>query len=224
MKIECLDGNKMYCFQWDYIDSNMYIILEKKEAFIVDPVVTEEIKAFWAKQDVTKILIILTHEHFDHINGLNWLRGNFECEVIANEICASNIESESKNLSNMAEVIVLFNENIRERKIKILPFKSWADVRFCNTKKIKWQSHNIILFTTPGHTDGSICILLDEKYLFTGDTLLNIPTVTRLPGGNKKKFEQITLPLLKNMESKILKVYPGHGDFGMIHEMLTKYS
>lgn len=224
MLIENLSGIDMYCFQWNYIDSNMYVILEGKQALVIDPLLTEEIEQFWRGKNLSKIIIILTHEHFDHIIGLNWLKERYPCEVYANKVCAADIESESKNLSNKSDVIAMFNADVGNRNIHILPFRCCADVIFEHTKKFKWQNHNIELIITPGHTEGSICIVLDEKYLFTGDTLLEIPTITRLPGGSKKRFEQITLPVLNHMKSRIVRVYPGHGNFGELETMLRQYN
>lgn len=223
MRTEYINGKKMYCFQWDFIDSNMYVILEDNQAFVVDPVLTAEIKGFWSDLELDKVLIVLTHEHFDHMNGLEWLRNHYPCEVIANSVCAENIRSESKNLSDKSEILLFFNKEVRGRKIEVQPFASWADMEFKDIKKIKWQNHDLELISTPGHTDGSICIVFDENYLYTGDTLLDVPTITRLPGGSKKKFEQITLPLLNNMKLQIKKVYPGHGDFGALNQLLSKH-
>lgn len=213
----------MHWFQWDYIDSNMYVILENREALIIDPVLTTEVKDFWANRDMKRVFIVLTHEHFDHINGLNWLKKQFHCEVIANSVCAANIQSASKNLSDKSDVILLFNDKMRERSVKVFPFCSSADIQFQDVKKMKWQNHDILLISTPGHTNGSVCMILDDAYLFTGDTLLEIPTITRLPGGSKSKFEQITIPVLRDLIPKIIKVYPGHGNKGNLHEMLARY-
>ncbi|MDE6851069.1 MAG: MBL fold metallo-hydrolase, partial [Lachnospiraceae bacterium] len=169
------------------------------------------------------IIVILTHEHFDHINGLNWLRERFICEVFANEVCSENVCFESKNLSNNAEVIALFNANIRERNVTVIPFVCHVDHTFQNQMKLKWNRHELVLLTTPGHTEGSICIILDNQYLFSGDTLLGIPTITRLPGGSRKKFLQITLPLLREVCGNEMKVYPGHGSFGLFGKMIEQY-
>ena len=220
---EYLNGIEMYCFQWNYIDSNMYVLIENERMLIIDPVITEEVVCFFTKQKVDEIWIVLTHEHFDHINGVNWLKEHFVCKVFANMVCAEAIQSESKNLSDKSDVILMFNSDIRNRNISILPFRCSADIIFDNSSDFNWQNHFIELITTPGHTDGSICIVLDQMYIFTGDTLLDVPTITRLPSGSKKKFEQITLPILKNFKT-IEKVYPGHGKFGKLDKMLLKYN
>jgi hydroxyacylglutathione hydrolase len=62
---------------------------------------------------------------------------------------------------------------------------------------------------TPGHTQDSICLLVD-KNLFTGDTLFigGIYGRTDLPGGN---FEQLMNSLRKLMKlDENITIYPGH--------------
>lgn len=220
MRVELLGKTPMYCFQWDYIDSNMYVVVEDEWGLVIDPILTEEVKKFVLNKKIQKFLILLTHEHFDHINGLNWFREQFPCSVYANETCAENIRSESKNLSDKSEIFFMFHPEIKNRNMKIMPFYCKVDEIIRGGGSITWEGHSIEFMDTPGHTDGSMCIVFDKKYLFTGDTLLLIPTITRLPGGSKKKFETVTIPLLKSIQTKIVKVYPGHGDFGKLEEML----
>ena len=63
----------------------------------------------------------------------------------------------------------------------------------------------------PGHSQGSCCILLNNKVLFTGDSLLaEYPVITRFPGGSSKDYKNISLPFLKSLNPNLV-VYPGHG-------------
>ncbi|MDP4679491.1 MAG: MBL fold metallo-hydrolase, partial [Cyclobacteriaceae bacterium] len=66
-----------------------------------------------------------------------------------------------------------------------------------------------VLFS-PGHTEGSVCFLI-ESALFTGDTLLK-NTIGRidLPGANKEKLSK-SLQMLSKLNGS-LDVYPGHGE------------
>ena len=70
------------------------------------------------------------------------------------------------------------------------------------------------LIHTPGHTPGSVCIvLLNTPFLFTGDTLFpGGPGNTSLPGGDFKT-------IMQSIESRIMVMdkdtyaLPGHGNF-----------
>ncbi|MGE5532778.1 MAG: MBL fold metallo-hydrolase, partial [Bacillota bacterium] len=67
---------------------------------------------------------------------------------------------------------------------------------------------------TPGHTADSICLLLDNQKLLTGDTLfIGESGRTDLPGGNAKSmYESLFGKLLKLNDD--IEVYPGH-DYGV---------
>ena len=71
----------------------------------------------------------------------------------------------------------------------------------------------IKIICTPGHTADSICLLVDNKKLLTGDTLfIGECGRTDLPGGNAKAmYESLFGKLLKIGDD--VEVYPGH-DYG----------
>ncbi len=66
---------------------------------------------------------------------------------------------------------------------------------------------------TPGHTADSICLLVDNQKLLTGDTLfVGECGRTDFPGGNSKSmYESLFNKLLKLNDD--VEVYPGH-DYG----------
>ena len=75
---------------------------------------------------------------------------------------------------------------------------------------------------TPGHTDGSTC-LITGKHLFTGDTLFpGGPGKTRSPEHLKQIIESITTRLLSLDDD--VNVYPGHGDDGDLRTSKSEYS
>jgi len=69
------------------------------------------------------------------------------------------------------------------------------------------------LLHTPGHTPGSVCVLLGETHLFTGDTLF--------PGGPGRTTPETggDFPtIMRSLRNQVFRlpddtwVYPGHGD------------
>ena len=89
---------------------------------------------------------------------------------------------------------------------------------------IEWQGHKLFMKETPGHSKGSICILVDDKYLFSGDTIFReFPTATRMPGGSTRAYKTITEPWLESLPQDIV-VYPGHTDsFVLFERYKTSY-
>lgn len=207
-----INKNKLYRFQWDMIDSNMYIIIKNNRALVIDPVCTPEACEFILKAAPTDITALPTHEHFDHINGINFLKEHFNTKVCCIRSCAERICSQKTNLSDKSEVIAMFNPAIEKKNIHIEPFECKADVILDNSSSFQWENININIEHTPGHSLGSACIFLDEKYAFTGDTLLEYKTITRLPGGNKEDYCKFTIPLLKKRLNSDFIIFPGHGN------------
>ena len=67
------------------------------------------------------------------------------------------------------------------------PYSCLADEIFDKELKYIWNEHELTFTSTPGHSPGSDCILIDNRFLFTGDSLLkDIPIITRFSGGTRK--------------------------------------
>ena len=89
--------------------------------------------------------------------------------------------------------------------------KTTRDVRVDEGDVIRVGSVSIKVFYTPGHSIDSICLLVDEKKLLTGDTLF-VGSVgsTEMPGGDAKSMYDSLFTKLLQCEDDV-EVYPGHG-------------
>jgi glyoxylase-like metal-dependent hydrolase (beta-lactamase superfamily II) len=87
------------------------------------------------------------------------------------------------------------------------------DISVSDTDIIKLGDSEIQVLFTPGHSEDSICLLVDKSALITGDTLF-VGSCGRidLPGGNVEKMYNSLYNRIINLD-KSLKVYPGH-DYG----------
>lgn len=227
---EC-EGFTVYQFVWDIINSNCYVICGKHSLFIVDPIDSEEFYQFIEKkkeqmQTDCKAIILLTHSHYDHISGLNHLRGILKnSSVLCSKTCSANIQDPKKNLSNIANAIIAFQDNINSKaEIEDLVkpfFCAPADKTFDKELAEKWEGHSLLLTEYSGHSKDSICCIVDGKYMFSGDTLLPIPTVTRLPGGSTARFWEEDMSKLENLREQIGLVFPGHEMPGRLKDMLA---
>jgi hydroxyacylglutathione hydrolase len=63
---------------------------------------------------------------------------------------------------------------------------------------------------TPGHSNDSICIVIEDKFIFTGDTIFvgNCGRVD-LPGGDAKKLYNSIFNVISKLDESLI-VYPGH--------------
>lgn len=77
---------------------------------------------------------------------------------------------------------------------------------------VRFGDAAVELLHTPGHTPGSVCLLLGGAHLFTGDTLF--------PGGPGNTFgdAEAFRTIMRSLEDRLFAlpdatwVYPGHGD------------
>jgi glyoxylase-like metal-dependent hydrolase (beta-lactamase superfamily II) len=91
--------------------------------------------------------------------------------------------------------------------------KTNADMAVDDGDRISVGNIQIRIIYTPGHTPDSICLLVDEKKLLTGDTLfVGECGRTDLPGGNSRvMYDSLFNKLMKLNDT--VEVYPGH-DYG----------
>jgi hydroxyacylglutathione hydrolase len=73
---------------------------------------------------------------------------------------------------------------------------------------------SIKVIYTPGHTTDSICLLVDNQKLLTGDILfVGECGRTDLPGGNSKSMYESLFSKIRKLDEEV-EIYPGH-DYGM---------
>ena len=205
-------------FPWSVVDSNSWLITEGYDGLLVDAVDSQSM--FDAIGNLSSLTVILTHCHFDHIVGLNRIREiRPDATVICTRLCSEYIGNKFRNLSCVATTFMSFY-NGGERNIDIPPFVcSPADIVFEDENDFSWAGHSVLLHSVYGHSaDGLIAVV--DNCLFSGDTLLSIPTTTRFPTGNEKRFREVDIPLLKSFGMDCV-VYPGHGETRRLDELLS---
>jgi hydroxyacylglutathione hydrolase len=184
------------------IETNSYLIFDEveKEAIIID---LGDYPSYFLKilEELKLDLkaIFFTHGHYDHIKGLEFTQ-NFS-EQIPIYIGEKDLPSISNSKYNLS---YLLGENLSYPYITPISLKEKDHFDFKNI--------TIEIFEFPGHTPGSLGILVNENHLFSGDTIFK-GTVGRtdLPGGNPLVLKE-TLQKIKKHFSPETIIYPGHGD------------
>ena len=184
------------------VSSNCFVIHtdNANSCIIVDPgsEFDSNIIEYLNERKLLPEYIILTHEHFDHIWSTPLLIQKFRVKVVCSNKCGERIIDKKKNMS------LFYNQIGFELEKPDLIVKS-LDV-------LRWNSVDFTFLETPGHTDSSISILV-ENNLLVGDLMIyGHKTVTKLPTGNKiDVINSLKLIYELVMDNTIL-VYPGHGD------------
>ncbi len=101
---------KIHSYIMPGIESNMYLTMTDGSVLIVDPNVNSDALALMTQGQARSVLVLLTHEHYDHISGINWLRENFTdsaVEVVATEAAAGALQDPSQNLAKFCEILLM---------------------------------------------------------------------------------------------------------------------
>lgn len=192
-------------------ESNCYILAEDKKCVVIDPGESVHLLTTLDEHGWEPELILLTHEHCDHMAGLDALREAYpQAHFAAAKNCNDGIQNTRLNMSRIMDVYLYFRgkPGIHFDPIVCRP----ADEIIEENAQLSWRGHTLRLVPMPGHTPGSVGIFLDEKAFFSGDYLIpGEEPLLRFPGGDADSYEKITEPILRSLPAGI-RVYPGHGE------------
>lgn len=196
------EGNDNIVLEKFYVsmmNTNCYVFYDEviKEAMVIDPGDRSERLLEFIQQKELKIkYIYLTHCHFDHISGAEWLKENVGGEIVILEAEKDNLKDVDVNLS----VIVVGKAVSLE-----------ADKVVFEGDELVVGNDVFKVIHTAGHTSGGSC-LYNGEILFAGDTLfLGTHGRTDLPTSNYSDIINSIKTKLLTLPDNIL-VYPGHGN------------
>mgnify|MGYP004625918223 FL=1 len=170
----------------DY-QTNCYIVHEENstDCLIIDPGYEPEIiSSYLEEKSLTPEAILLTHCHFDHVGAVKDLAAQYDCKVFLDK-------------KELAMPPMLTNGPLYYTD-------SYAD-----SDKLTLAGIPIQVLETPGHTPGSVCLIMEDT-LFSGDTLFaGSCGRTDLPCGDARAMRDSLRRLAALSEN--YRVCPGHG-------------
>ncbi len=194
-------------FDSGLLSSNMYVIEENGHAIVIDPARDTE-----PGEGLVIDLLIISHEHYDHISGVNVWKDRYGAPLLCSVACAERITDSRRNQARHFDTFCEIQSWIYLEKIPDVDteYTCRADETFTGEKLLSWQGHTLRLIEIPGHSLGSIGIFLDEEQFFSGDSILQGKEIElRFPGGSKKKWQEIGEPRVKEIP-KGTQIWPGH--------------
>jgi hydroxyacylglutathione hydrolase len=152
-----------------------------RQVAVVDPAWdVDRIVEMAQEQDLTIAQILITHSHFDHINGVEELLNRTKAKVYINK-------AEAEFMKAM-----------------------WPDlVKVGSGDTTNVGDVQITFLHTPGHTPGSQCFLVQNN-LISGDTLfIGACGRCDLPGSNPEDMYYSLTQRLAKLDDRTM-VFPGH--------------
>ena len=162
---------------------------------------------------IRKTYIFLTHEHTDHTWGVNALLERYpSVKVICSELCKEALPREAKAYFQFYYDDPNYTYNVKR-----------IDLTTDNLNwKLNWSGHIITFVSTPGHSPGSVCIVIDDL-VFGGDTLMPFkPFIKKRSGGSMNQFKESVNKMVNSFPEDSL-VFPGHGDCMPLNRVLRYY-
>ncbi|MBN1175487.1 MBL fold metallo-hydrolase [Candidatus Woesearchaeota archaeon] len=186
------------------LQENTYVLISEDDCVIIDPGSDDDtILAQIHKLIAGKRLrgVLYTHCHFDHIRGGRY----FNADQYMSEEDIDDLPLQSSRAKMMWGVDFKEPENIKPL-----------------TKQIILGGFNFTVFQTPGHTNGSVCFVLNKSQklnlsnpvMFSGDTLFK-GTYGRIDLGGNGAQMTASLKFLSTLPPETV-FYPGHGESSTI--------
>ncbi len=203
MNITKLTSTKTIC--------NSYIIEEDGFAVVIDPGQDGVVEAEIDSKGCSPEYILLTHEHFDHVEDLEAVRSKYKVPVVASRLCSERLGDPRTNLSIIEDILSYYKTGVIAEEKSPRFVCGEAEITFDGSYELLWRGHRFTMQEAPGHSPGGVLITLDETYCFTGDyMLLNEETTLRLRGGSEEDFFKITAPIIDRIPEGMV-IHPGHG-------------
>lgn len=177
--------------------TNLYVLGDEpsREAIAIDTAIpcVEWLTTTLGERGWALKLIVSTHRHWDHIGDNAAVQAATGAQIAAHTLDRHGLE---------------------EPVPAMAPFPippSVPAVDLAAGSRIRFGEIELEVLHTPGHTEGSVCLLADaERLLFTGDTLFAAGWGrTDLPGGSDSAMVD-SLSRLSHLADE-LRVLPGHG-------------
>lgn len=201
-------GNTIKKFVLGDNETNCYLVyLDKsKEAVIIDPGCSDNLLLEYIKLNKIKVkYILLTHGHFDHIQGIDMIK---------------SINKSAKIYASYNEKNILLNPSLNLSGVFSSENTSISDyTRITSSGKLDINNFNIEVIFMPGHTLGGLAYYFkDEKILFSGDSIFyHSIGRTDFPTGDYNILINSVRNVLSMMDGDVL-IYPGHGSETTVKE------
>ena len=198
------------------VPSNTYLLVNEanKNCIVIDPGTKEQVNVrdYIQSQELNLDYIILTHEHFDHCWGVNYLLEWFPAKVVATQLCAEWLQTP---MNYFNQLYYNSDEMYQIKQVDVIV----EDIDW----KLIWGDVLIVFISTSGHTNKSMCIEIGGC-LFTGDTILyrTKPFLKKRYGASKQELKKSIEKIFLAYPSET-KIFPGHGEPFILKDVESFY-
>jgi hydroxyacylglutathione hydrolase len=157
-------------------------------------------------------LILITHVHYDHVGNLHWLKSVTRGKIMVHKSEVDNLcngTMDDLKASNLFAQLALFLLRLFPRYAK---FKSvQPDIIHRNDMDLSDLGLYGRIVHTPGHSKGSLSLILPDNSAFVGDLCFNLTLSSGVFPVFYQDKKQVFSSWNKLNELGATCFYPGHG-------------
>ena len=204
---------KVKCIPLGMLSTNCFLIWREgmSDAVVIDPGGSVDKVLDVAEENGLSIkYVINTHGHDDHICGNRDIRTKTGCKIYIGELDADKLTSSKDKFRLLARMGG--GHDLQ------------ADYVLNDGDVLNDYGLNIKVVHTPGHSVGSISLVLDDdKVVFTGDTLFKCGVGrTDFEDGNEEALWNSIFSRIFALDDDYI-IYPGHGESSTIGTERNRY-
>ncbi len=172
-------------------------------------------------------LLVLTHGHWDHTGSARYVQKELGVKVIAQEkdlamFETGNVPMDRRMRPFFTQMIaplflMFFQSTIKDQRDHFEAFT--PDILVGEELDLRPLGFDATLFHIPGHSAGSIGMLMGNGCFFSGDIMVNFGTPAFNDGMADESFEDLDASIQKVKGLDIRMVFPGHGKPFMMSEL-----
>ncbi len=160
--------------------SNVFLVTNGKTNFLIDTSVSRlwnKLQKRLIKAGVNRIdYLILTHAHFDHAANANKIKEKYRATVIVQK-SEADLLAKGENVIPQGTMLLTrpLVDLFGKRVFKQLTYEPCqSDITVENRLGLTDLGINGYILHTPGHTHGSLSIVVDDEIALVGDTMFGV--------------------------------------------------
>ncbi len=192
---------------------NSYLVFDGDNSVLVDTGLKGSRNDFKAKLDdllggSDLSWLVLTHTHYDHVENAKWIKKHYNTQIILHQTEVNYLKQGCSPLPKGTNLLAGLVENIGRKLTRLSEYDPVnPDILVDDEYQLTPRSY---LMHTPGHTEGSISLIVDDEVALVGDAMFGVFWWSIFP-----PFAD-NVPLMKKSWGELAKTrcktyLPGHG-------------